>query len=181
MEPNCVSGIWPKLFYSSNCSPCSHRRWGQSQAQTSDLSVFPVGHAAAAPARGTCTENAPRRDFPPHFYPFINSYGTKTYIFLKKENKITFYVPMSLSRPYLHIYWYFHVCICLAFSHISHTFTSSLFLSITPSLISYWIFRLSPLWLFAVTIYSEHFHAYSFSIVLSITLKFVPGIPTFLS
>lgn len=45
MEPNCVSGISPKLFYSSNwprdvvCAPCSRRRWGQSQAQTSDLSA----------------------------------------------------------------------------------------------------------------------------------------------
>ena len=91
----------------------------------------------------------------PHIsYQHQQHYGTKTKIFLNKEENHLLCVHVmvqALSCAFIsHIYFsYFHI-----FHNCSYN-NNLLLLTI-------WIFRLLPLPLFAVVIYSEHFHTYSF-------------------
>lgn len=129
---------------------------------------------------GLGTERPAYWEFPSYFCLSTKLWNQNTHFFFFKE-KIIFYVPMLLPRPYLHMHWYFHVHLFCVFTYVFFMFTFSLFLSITPcySLLAFEYLGCLPfhclLLLFIVSIF-VHIAFLSFWIL---TLEFVPGIPPF--
>ena len=158
---------------------------GQARIQSCQLSTsasFP-GSMPLQPEQIGCALSVLLVRSSPHICISINSYGTKTKILkIIKKKKSPFVCPCYSCRPYQHVQWYFHMCICFTYFSYFYFFYNCCFNSTLfhQLLLSVWIHWLSSLPILAVVIYSEHFHMDSYPLILNAALGFILGMPPFI-